>query len=40
VHQVLVDRGPRDWAIVVRIDLAASDELGAPAVQVIGVERR
>jgi superfamily II RNA helicase len=40
VRQVLDDAdGDRDWAITAHVDLAASDEAGAPAVRVLGVGR-
>jgi hypothetical protein len=40
VRQVLDDPdGNREWALRFRIDLAASDEQGAPAVEPLGVDR-
>ena len=40
VRQVIDDpEGFHEWAIVLDIDLAASDDLGAPVVRPIGVER-
>jgi hypothetical protein len=39
VRQVLDDpAGDHDWALVARVDLAASDRAGAPAVELLGVE--
>ncbi len=38
VRQVLDDpAGDHDWAVVARVDLAASDDAGCPAVEVLGV---
>ena len=38
VRQVLDDAlGDHDWALVLRVDLAASDEAGAPAVEVVAL---
>jgi hypothetical protein len=40
VHQVLDDpAGYHEWAIVLDIDLDASDEAGEPAVRPVGAER-
>lgn len=40
VRQVLDDaNGDRDWAITATVDLAASDEAGAPVVRVLHVGR-
>ncbi|CAN5764589.1 DEAD/DEAH box helicase [soil metagenome] len=38
VRQVLDDPdGDHDWALVARVDLAASDEVGAPVIEIVGV---
>ena len=40
VRQVLDDpAGDHEWALVLDVDLAASDEAGAPAIRPVGVER-
>ena len=40
VRQVLHDpAGDHDWALVLEVDLAASDEAGAPVVRFVGVDR-